>query len=512
VHGPVLGRLRVGMNVVEADTGRTIFRRRGTALMDPASNQKVLATTTALMRLGADFRFRTELSGPPVDNDGVLRGNVVLRGSGDPSLRASDLEALAAQVATQGVTRIDGGVLADPRRLGATEEGQGERAPLRVANAAITVRVRPGGKVGERPVVTVRPMPEAFAIANRATTRASGRSRVKVELSSANGQMVVTVGGNISMRHPGLVLRRMPPNPRLFAATLLRAALVDAGIEVSAPAGILKPAPAKNDGKPDEPGTPPTLAVHESDPLSTLIRRINKDSDNEWADRLLEVVGAELFGGAATAPKGVRALREAMEELGLPARSYVPTNGSGLGHGNRVTADAMADLLRKLYTDPRWGPELVQSLSIGGVDGTTRNRFRGSPAAERVRAKTGTLQGKSCLSGYVGDGHEILVFSILVDGLRGRKLGLAAVRAAQVNAVNAMMRYARGVLGAPPEDENPPGMDLETGEEEQDGEEDDTATPDAGATPTPTPTPTSAPAPAVTSPINTSVVSPPRPM
>ena len=64
--------------------------------------------------------------------------------------------------------------------------------------------------------------------------------------------------------------------------------------------------------------------------------------------------------------------------------------------------------------------ELVQSLSVGGVDGTTRNRFRGSPAAERVRAKTGTLQGKSCLSGYVGDGHEILVFSILVDGLRGR--------------------------------------------------------------------------------------------
>ena len=93
-----------------------------------------------------------------------------------------------------------------------------------------------------------------------------------------------------------------------------------------------------------------------------------------------------------------------MDELGLPREAYVPTNGSGLGHSNRLTADAMAELLQKLYSDPRWGPELLQSLSVGGVDGTIRNRFRGSPAAERVRAKTGTLNGKSCLSGYVGDG------------------------------------------------------------------------------------------------------------
>ena len=138
-------------------------------------------------------------------------------------------------------------------------------------------------------------------------------------------------------------------------------------------------------------------------------------------------------------------MREVIGELGLQPSSYVPRNGSGLGHANRITADAMAALLRSLYLDPRLGPEILQSLSVGGVDGTTRNRFKGTLAAERVRAKTGTLRGKSCLSGLVGDGPDVLAFSILVEGLHGRSL--AAVRGAQVTCVNAMMRYVREAHG-----------------------------------------------------------------
>jgi hypothetical protein len=184
----------------------------------------------------------------------------------------------------------------------------------------------------------------------------------------------------------------------------------------------------------------PLLAVHESAPLGILLRKINKDSDNDYAERVLEAAGAEVYGGAPTGDKGVRLLREVIGELGLSPGSYVPTNGSGLGHANRITADAMSTLLRTLYLDPRVGPEILQSLSVGGIDGTTRNRFKGTIAAERVRAKTGTLHGKSCLSGLVGDGSDVLAFSILVDGIRGRRL--RDVRGAQVGCVNAMMRYA----------------------------------------------------------------------
>jgi D-alanyl-D-alanine carboxypeptidase len=272
----------------------------------------------------------------------------------------------------------------------------------------------------------------------------------------------------------------VPPSPSLYAAVLLRAALGRAGVEVVGPAGLYTPharerrlaaGPRASDAPMAIDAATVTLAAHESDPLPVIIRRINKDSDNEWAERLLETVGGELYGGAATGPKGVHALREALTELGLPANAYVPMNGSGLGHGNRITPDAMADLLRKVFLDPRLGPDMVQSLSVGGVDGTTRNRFRGSPAAERVRAKTGTLRGKSCLSGYVGDGSDILVFSIMVQGLRHR--ALASVRHAQVTAVNAMMRYARGAVGPAPGDELAPGADLENGDEAGDSEADE---------------------------------------
>src|SRR5581483_1806678 len=118
VHSPPLGRMRVGMRVMQAGTGRLFFGRRGGVLMDPASNQKVLATTAAIMRLGADWRFRTELGGPPPDAAGVIAGDVYLRGGGDPTVHSADLEQMAARLARRGIRRIDGAVIADPRALG----------------------------------------------------------------------------------------------------------------------------------------------------------------------------------------------------------------------------------------------------------------------------------------------------------------------------------------------------------------------------------------------------------
>jgi D-alanyl-D-alanine carboxypeptidase/D-alanyl-D-alanine-endopeptidase (penicillin-binding protein 4) len=464
VHGAALRRTRVGIRVMEARTGRLFYERRGAVLMDPASNQKVLATTTALMRLGADWRFRTELAGGAPDPHGRVAGDVVLRGSGDPTVRSSDLEGMAADLARRGVKVIDGAVIADPRRIGtnapvgdAGEDGDeppgestpdetGEaplrklppRAPLVVNHGLMLVRVRPGAAAGARAEVSTNPGDDSFVIDNLARTKANGRSRVSVHLSLAGARIRIEVSGRISAGHPGFAFRRRVPHQALYAAVLLRAALTSAGIEVRGPARVATDPPPRA-------ASTVLLAVHESAALSVLLRKINKDSDNDHAERVLEAAGAEVYGGAPTPDKGVRLLREVIGELGLPPGSYVPRNGSGLGHANRITADAMAELLRALYLDPRIGPEILQSLSVGGVDGTTRNRFKGTLAAHRVRAKTGTLRGKSCLSGLVGDGPDVLVFSILVDGLRGRSL--SAVRGAQVGCVNAMMRYVREAHG-----------------------------------------------------------------
>jgi D-alanyl-D-alanine carboxypeptidase/D-alanyl-D-alanine-endopeptidase (penicillin-binding protein 4) len=482
---------RVGIRVMEARTGRLFFEKRGDVLMDPASNQKVLATTTALMRLGADWRFRTELAGPAPDADGVVSGDLVLRGSGDPTVTSADLTAMATALAARGATRVDGAILADPRRLGSDqpagddeklEDGDaaaapptadtGEapqrvspRAPLVVNHGLMTIRVRPGAAAGWPVDISTHPSGESFVIRNLARTRPGGRTRVSVRLSVAGARIQVEVAGKIALGHRPLVYRRRVPQQALFSAVLLRAALEGEGIAVRDPARVGTP-PAVRAGKP----APTLLARHESAPLSVLLRRINKDSDNDHAERVLDAAGAEVYGGAPTSEKGLRLLREVIGDLGLPPGSYVPRNASGLGHANRITADAMAELLRALYLDPRVGPELTQSLSVGGVDGTTRNRFKGTLAARRVRAKTGTLAGKSCLSGLVGEGSDVLAFSILVQGLGGRH-GLAAVRGAQVSCVNAMMRYVREAQEAPHElGAEPPILDVEAGEDVSESE------------------------------------------
>lgn len=461
LRNTILRQTRVGIRVMEARTGRLFFEKRGTVLMDPASNQKVLATTAALMRLGADWRFRTELSGPAPDKTGRIAGDVVLRGSGDPTVKSSDFDFMAADLARRGVTHIDGAVVADPRRIGADQAvgdagedqptpSNGEetledqlsklppRVPLVVDHGILTISVHPGASAGDPTDVATNPTDESFIIDNRARTRPGGPAKVSVRLSLAGGSIHVEVAGRLPPGRRGLVFRRRVPQQALYSAVLLRAALVSAGIAVRDPARVATSIPR-------EAANALLLEQHESAPLSEILRKINKDSNNDYAERVLEAAGAEVYGGAPTPDKGVRLLREVIDELGLPAGSYVPRNGSGLGHANRITADAMADLLRALYLDPRIGPEILQSLSVGGVDGTTRNRFKGTLAAHRVRAKTGTLHGKSCLSGLVGDGPDVLVFSILVDGLHGHVLH--AVRGAQVGCVNAMMRYVREAQG-----------------------------------------------------------------
>ena len=492
VHGKVLGHLRVGMRVEELSSGRVLYGLRSSVLMDPASNQKVLGTSAALLRLGSDYRYRTDVTGAQPDGGGIVTGDVVIRGSGDPSLRARHIDALAESLAKQGITRVSGEILGDPRRIGSDELEQGGRSPLRVGSSSMEVHVRPGDKVGSRPVVSMRPASDVFVIVNQAETRAKGKARLNVAMERAGQRFQVVVSGAISIAKGEVVIHRAPPSAPLFAAFLLRQALIQAGIEVRGGVGVyvgegrsrvsIRPsiegamvalAPQGSDSSPPlgghvSTGPPELLAVHESEPLVVLLRRVNKDSDNEWAERVLETVGAEVLGGAPTTAKGVRVLREALAELGLPAAAYVPANGSGLGHQNRVTAAGMAELLRRIYFDPRIGPELMQSLSVGGVDGTTRNRFRGSSAAHRVRAKTGTLNGVSCLSGYVGDGSEVLVFSILVEG--HKKRAVANIRGAQVSAVNAMMRFARKAEGPLPAEESVPNTDFETGAEAEDSE------------------------------------------
>src|SRR5262249_30026815 len=188
LHTRPLAATRVGVEVMKVQQGQLLFAHNPDRLFDPASNEKILTTATALARLGPEYRYRTVLFGPVADDDGVVRGDVYLRGSGDPSLATQDLVDIAEQLSRKGVRHIAGGVVVDER----TVDRRGG-APLDTSDArddlgysAITlnrntfaVRIRPAEQAGQLVEVTIDPPSGYLVVRNHAVTVSGGRSRIR---------------------------------------------------------------------------------------------------------------------------------------------------------------------------------------------------------------------------------------------------------------------------------------------------------------------------------------------
>lgn len=434
----LLKRLRVGVEVLSLRSGDVLYSRNADRLFNPASNTKLLTTAAALALLGKDYRYRTSLHGAEPDEDGVIVGDVDLRGSGDPSLTTTDLAGLARQLAARGVIRIEGAILADGRardpagkRL-AAEAGSG--SGLILNRNGYTIRVRPTAP-GRPALVDVQPQADYFSLRATVKTVPKRRTRLRTSVSREEGRrLVVHVSGRVRPGRDVRIKQRIG-DASFYATSTLKQALNDFGVEVQA--GV------RSGSLPAE---APLLAEHWSKPLADVCRVSNKDSNNFVAEAIFRSVGGGRFGLPGSMAKGRQAVAEIMKRYGLAPSAYRMVNGSGLTHENRISPSALAQLLRRLYFELPFAPEFLASLAVAGIDGTIRGRFHGTGAAGLVRAKTGTLSGVSALSGYVGKGDDVLVFAILMEGFRHKRTPL--VRTAQVRMVTAMLRYLQAT--APP--------------------------------------------------------------
>ena len=430
LHDKTLNRTRVGVEVMQASDGDVLFAHNAEHTFNPASNTKMLTTAAAMSYLGADFRYHTALYGPEPDADGVVHGDVVLRGSGDPSLTAGDVAEIAHNLAVSGVTRIDGDLWANPRFHDPAQrgvEGVGEGAIILNRNS-YAVRVRPG-EVGHAALVDVQPRVDYFGVENQATTVRGKRSRLKIDAYRKGDKLMITVRGRIAENRGEYVDARRLADSSELAGWTLKSALGDFGVELTGAVKI-----GDLDGV-------TMLAEHESPPLADVCKISNKPSNNFVAEAIYKTLGGELYGAPGTLAKGSRAVIDFLSAEGIKPGGYKIINGSGLTHENRITPSDLAALLRKIYFDLAVAPDFLASLAIAGVDGTIRNRFLGTDAVGLVRAKTGTLTGVSALSGYVGDKDDVLVFTIFVEGFRHRKVN--EVRRAQVQMVEAMLKFLR---------------------------------------------------------------------
>jgi D-alanyl-D-alanine carboxypeptidase/D-alanyl-D-alanine-endopeptidase (penicillin-binding protein 4) len=419
---PPLTGARASVEVVSLDDGSVIYSRGAGDQLNPASNTKLVTAAAALLRLGPEFRFTTDFLADRVpDRRGHLH-TLYVKGRGDPTLNTERLYGLAADLWHRGVRQVDEVVL-DDTHFDAEKWGPGWEqetsdkayaAPvgaLSLNHNALAIYVSPGARPGQRARVELEPDADCFVLQNNVTTvREDARRKLRPHTYAEGERTRVVIEGRLPARSDPVVLYRRVTHPAMYFGHTLRLALKQRGIRV---------------GKRVKLGTAPAsaslLASYDSDELSDVVRDMNKASSNFIAEMLVKALGAELKGAPGTWPKGIEVTQELLAELGIPRGSYQLRNGSGLNDTNRFSAHQMTTLLSAVWKRFPVAAEFVSSLGIAARDGTLRLRMEGTDAAGRLRAKTGTLDKVTALSGFVQSlGGERFAFSVLVNDWSGR--------------------------------------------------------------------------------------------
>jgi serine-type D-Ala-D-Ala carboxypeptidase/endopeptidase (penicillin-binding protein 4) len=418
-----------GVVIRSLQTGETLYRHNGHKALIPASNQKLLTGAAVLELLGPEYRYRTEVVAAGPVQGGVLRGNLVVRASGDPTLswRFADgdarapFRAWADSLRARGVTRVAGALVGvdeaftDPvYGWGWAWENLGGQfaapvAGLQFNESSVGVDVIPGSRAGMPAIVVFNPATGHVRIQNTAVTVEAGQpTRVSVGYRELDD--VLLVSGQIARDTVGVSQRVAVRDPARFFMTSLRETLRQAGIAVEGPALLAE----EVEGGAATLRGGAGLFVHRSPPLREILPVMMKPSQNQIAEALLKTLGRELRGEGRAAV-GAQVADSLFRTWNLDTRALEMRDGSGMSRFNFLSADLVIGLLEHMSRSPNW-ETWYASQPIAGVDGTLRGRMLGTPAQGNVHAKTGTLANIRALSGYVttADG-ERLAFAMIVN-------------------------------------------------------------------------------------------------
>ncbi len=412
--------------VADAAGGEVLYRHEAGDRLMPASNTKLVTSAAAAELLGTDYRFTTEALAAGRQQGSVLRGDLYLRGSGDPTALASDYRKLAAEVADRGVRTVTGELVADDtrfddQRLGRSWAADDESSYYSAQISALTVapdtdydsgtvivEVSPGAAAGDRPRVALTPRTGYVEIVNEAETLPAGQEGT-LTVERRHGTNKIVVSGGIAAGDGPVKEWATVWEPTGYAADVFRQALEDEGVRVVGKTRLGRQAP----------DSARELAVHRSMPLKELLVPFMKLSNNMHAEALTKAIGYER-SGSGTWSAGLAAISGYLKQAGVDSSRLRQVDGSGLSRMNNFPAAQLVELLLSVRDEP-WYADWARSLPVACdpdrfVGGTLRSRMCGTPAALNARAKTGSLTGASALSGYVvdKDGRE-LVYAIVLN-------------------------------------------------------------------------------------------------
>jgi serine-type D-Ala-D-Ala carboxypeptidase/endopeptidase (penicillin-binding protein 4) len=434
VASPEVQRGRVGVKIASLATGKIVFENDAEKYFIPASNMKNFTVATALEKLGPDFRFVTSVfANSKPDEAGTIKGDLRIFGRGDISISTAfnngdyykGIDNLVEKIIAAGVKRIDGSLVGDESYFKGppvpyTWEWDdlqwydgAEISALPINNNAIDLGVKPGAENGPC-IVDIRPKSPLVRVMNTCVTSPSGTPSalkvfkpLNVNLLEISGSMPAggkEFTGYVAFTHPA----------DLFV-TLMKQRLELKGVTVT---GGVRTMPANVKADPSQ----IAIARLESPPFSLIAAQTMKASQNMFTETILWTLG-EKFGRplsltADSSTLGLNVVKEWLKQIGISNNAVVQYDGSGMSRHDQVTPSSVVSLYAYMAKQSTYKQVWLNSLTVGGVDGTLKRRFAGTTAEGNIRGKTGTLDQVSALSGYLTTaGGEPIVISVIVNGI-----------------------------------------------------------------------------------------------
>ena len=443
----------LGVKVVSLDSGKTIFEHEAGKLFSPASNSKLYTVALALDQFGGDYRIKTSLyAASKPDPQGILPGDLVVYGRGDPTINTrrnggdifKALQPLVSALTNTGVKAIAGDLIGDESFFRGNPYGSGwdcddlqyyygaEISALTINDNILQLSAKPGEREGAPCSLRLVPATAFLILSNRTQTVASGGRR-SINLHRPLGQNILYIFGQLPLDDPGYTSDATVHNPAGLFVALFKDALARNGIKVN---GRLRTVNWLDRlAEPLDLDKLMELGSVESPPMRDLAREIQKPSQNLYTDLMLAHVGEaerrspnrrepsgaappvepEIGALVSSEDLGIRALYKFLTKAGIPRSDVQFEEGSGLSRNNLTTPNATIALLQYMSRHAE-AEAYLNALPVAGVDGTLRNRLKGTPAEGKVRAKTGTLRWANSLSGHVTTAAgERLIFSIMLN-------------------------------------------------------------------------------------------------
>lgn len=417
-----------GVVIQSLSTGEYFYKRNENKFFVPASNLKLFTTAAGLLILGPSYKFSTNFWTNGYQSGSTLVGDLIIQGRGDPTISGrfynGDInfvfDTWIDSLLEKGINKIKGNIVGDDNLFDDIGLGDGwawdyetdwyaaQSSALSYNDNCIDLIIKYDSQL-DSVIIIPKPDLRSIVILNNVKPAADGEQS-RINVVRERGTNVINVYGRFKKSADSLVTYSTVKNPTLLLVMAFKNRLESRGIRVNGYTVDID-----DYEKPIDYNVNKLLFTSYSDELGEIIKVINKNSQNFFAEQLLKTIGLEV-NGLGSAANGILAAKEMFAEMGLNPDNIEMVDGSGLSHLNMITPKQVVELLKYIYAEKTLFPYFYNSLPIAGIDGTLGRRMKNTTAENNVRAKTGFISHVRSLSGYAYTAdNEPVAFSMIAN-------------------------------------------------------------------------------------------------